>query len=998
MVRALRLVLQVFALAAALLTFTGNLFAGASCTLNPANRTVTLCTPANNATVSTTFHINAGVTDSIAIQYVQVYVNSVLYVTQMRNFVDANITVPGPIANAPVTVQAREVNSTFFIKAHYTLQIVNNNPPPTLTVTPATVTVQEGSTQQFSANRPASWSATCGTINSGGLFTAPLAAGSCTINAVATDGSGTKGSATATVSSSVSIAPPSANTPAGGTQQFTANAAVTWKTSCGTVDATGLFTAPFTTGMCTITATASSGTAFTAQAVDTVGPPPALNLVPANPTLSENATQQFTVTPTAPVNWTASCGAINTAGVYTAPLATGLCTIAATATDGSNRTASTTATITSPLTIAPPSATTKVNATQQFTANATVNWSTSCGTINSAGLFTAPAATGSCTITATAATPQVFTATAIDTVTMGGGGSQNYITWKRDSMRTGLNSTETILTPANVNAAHFGQIWSMGVDGAIYAQPLYMSALTINGVTHNVLFVATETDSVYAFDADNGMQLWKVSFLSPGVTTVPQANVMSTIYPHIGITSTPVIDPTSGTLYVVAETLENSGSSYVHRLHALSLTTGNEKLGGPVLITAAGFQPKEQLQRPGLLLTNGNLYIGIGSHGDQLPYHGWMFAYNASTLGLVSALNITPKQGNPTQGGSIWMGGAAPATDSTGNIYVSTSNGDWDGSQDFSQSVLKLSPALTIIDYFTPFDNAAQSAADKDLGSGGVLVVPDQSGQHPHELIICGKPTPIYVIDRDNMGKFNSTKDNITQRLDNQLGGSTGQNSTEKCFTTAAFWQQNVYFTANNDVLKMFKLDPITGLLSSTPVSKDTFVFAFPGAQPVVSSNGNSNGVVWAIDRTGGTLRAYDATNVSRVLYVSPQIDTGVKWSVPTVVNGQVYVGTQSKITGFGLTKQASCTPPASPGVNVCAPVSGQTSTSPIQITASGTDPTGTVNHMELWIDNLKINDYFSNQINTTVPMAVGAHSATVVEVGPQNAFIKSNAVSFSVQ
>ncbi len=663
MVGVLRCVLRVIAPVAVLLSLTGNMFAGASCSLNPANRTITLCTPANNATVSTTFHINAGVTDSIAIQYMQVYVNHVLYVTQKQNFVDANITVPGPIANAPVTVQAREVNSTFFIKAHYTLQIVNNNPPPTLTVTPATVTVQEGSTQQFSANRPASWSATCGTIDSAGLFTAPLAAGSCTINAVATDGSGTKGSATATVSSPITITPqnpttpaggqqqfaanvavnwaascglidttglftapntpgarctitataasgtaftaqtvdtvgppppihitplsptvsegatqqfaadiavtwaascgtidttglftaplaptgctitatasdgsgrtasttatvtspititpPSANTAAGGTQQFTANVAVSWTASCGSIDTTGLFTAPFTTGMCTITATASSGTAYTAQAVDTVGPPPALSVTPANPTLSENSTQQFTVTPTVPANWTASCGAIDTTGLYTAPLITGACTVTATATDGSNRTASTTATITSPITITPSSATTKVNATQQFTANATVNWSTSCGTISSAGLFTAPAATGTCTITATAASAPAFTATAVDTVIAGGAG-QNYTTWKNNSMRTGLNSTETTLTLANVNTAHFGTIWSAGVDGAVYAQPLYMAGVNVNGVSHNVLFGATENDSVYAFDADTGAPLWKVSFLSPGVTT-----------------------------------------------------------------------------------------------------------------------------------------------------------------------------------------------------------------------------------------------------------------------------------------------------------------------------------------------------------------------------------------------------------------------------------------------------------------------------------------------
>ncbi|MEO8726321.1 MAG: hypothetical protein ABI383_09360, partial [Acidobacteriaceae bacterium] len=860
----LRHVLRVTAFVAALLSFPHSLFAGASCQLNPVNRTVTICTPQNNSTVATTFHVNAGVTDSIQIQYMQVYVNHVLYATQHRNFIDATITVP-VAQNALLTVQAREVNSSFFIKAHYTINIVNGQ----LVLAPLNPTVVENAMQQFTTAPvvPVNWTASCGSINSSGNYTAPLAPGSCTVTATATDGSGLMGSTTATITSPISIMPPSASTPAGGTQQFTATAQVNWtascgaidttglftapnapgtctitataatgiaftaiaidtvgpppqlvvnpsnppivenailqfttapvvpvnwsatcgtidnsgnytaplfpgsctvkatatdgsgrtastiasitspisimppsattlaggtqqftasvqvnwSASCGTIDATGLFTAPNAPGTCTITATAATGTAFTAQAIDTVGAPPPFVVTPANPTVVENATQQFATSPVAPVNWTASCGTINSSGNYTAPLVPGACTVTATATDGSGRTASTTATITSPITITPPSANTVVNMTQQFSANAGVNWSASCGTINSGGLFTAPANAGSCTITATASSGTAFTAQAIDTVTNPAGIS--YTTWKNDSGRTGLNSAETTLTLSNVNSTSFGKLFKTTVDGGVWTQPLYMAGLTVNHATHNVLFAGTDNDTMYALDADSGSQLWKKSFLSSGVTPVPEGFTHGTIYPHVGITGTPVIDPASGTLYVSAETLENSGTAVVHRLHALDITTGNEKFGGPVVITAAGFQPKEQLQRPGLLLANGSVYIGFGSQGDTNPYHGWLFAYNPTSLGQTAAWNITDDSG-PRPRGAIWMGGSGIASDSEGNIYVATSNGDFDGVTLFGQSVIKLSPALTVLDYFTPYNNAYQTGKDLDLGSGGVLLVP----------------------------------------------------------------------------------------------------------------------------------------------------------------------------------------------------------------------------------------------------------------------------------
>ncbi|MEO8727153.1 MAG: Ig-like domain-containing protein [Acidobacteriaceae bacterium] len=840
-----RHVLPKIAFFAAMLSFTVSAWAGPSCQLNPANRTLTICAPANHSTVQTTFHVNAGVTDSIQIQYMQVYVNNRLYVTQNRNFIDADITVAAT-QNASLVVQAREVNSNFFIKTFYTINIVSDPGPLTLT--------------------------------------------------------------------------------------------------------------------------------------------------PQNPTLSENAMQQFTVSPVTPVSWSASCGSINVSGNYTAPLVPGACLVKASATDGSGRSASTTATIVSPITITPPSASTVVNMTQQFSANAQVNWSASCGTINSGGLFTAPANAGTCTITATAASGTAYTAQAIDTVTNAAGIS--YTTWKNDAGRTGLNSAETILNLSNVNSANFGQLFKTTVDGGVWAQPLYMAGLTVNRVTHNVVFVETSNDSAYAIDADSGAPLWKVSFLSNGVTPVDGRVVNSTMG-QIGITGTPVIDGTTNTIYFVAETAENGGTSYVHRLHALDVTSGQEKFGGPVVITSTGFQPKEQLQRPGLLLANGNVYIGFGSQGDTDPYHGWLFAYDGTSLGQSAAWNITSADGQHPRG-AIWMGGSGIAADSAGNIYVATANGEWNGTTDLGQSVVKLSPALTVLDYFTPYNHEQQTEEDADLGSGGVLLVPDQAGPHPNEMVLCGKPAPIYVIDQNNLGHIGDGSDNVIQEVSGQLGGP-GEQSSDACFTTAAYWNQNLYFIGNNDSLKMFSLSATTGLMSTTPVSKDTFNYAFPGGQAVVSSNGLSNAIVWGFDYTTGTLHAYDASDVSHVLYVSPGTGTGIKYSVPTVVNGRVYVGINRAIVGFGVTNQGSCAPPSSPGVNVCAPAAGQTYSSPVQVRAAGTDPTGNVNHMELWIDSQKINDYPGNMINTTVALGVGTHAATAIEVNGSGGYIKSSPVVFTV-
>ncbi|HLJ89172.1 MAG TPA: hypothetical protein VKZ53_20305 [Candidatus Angelobacter sp.] len=734
--------------------FSAAAWAGASCPLNPQNQTVTICTPANGATgLVNPVHVNAGTTDTHPITTMWIYVDTVkVFAINNVNFIDTTINMT--TGTHRFVVQAQDSAGTVF----KTVESVTVGGAPNVVVTPSAATLVEGATQQFSANVAVTWSATCGTITTGGLYTAPGASGPCTVTATSGANSG---NAAVTVVTGVVVSPNSVTVPENGTQQFTANVAVTWSASCGTITAAGLYTAPNATGSCTITA------------MDDVGH------------------------------------------------------------------------------------------------------------------------SGMATVT-------VVPATAVS----------GYLSWKNDIGRTGQQRNETILTPANVHSSSFGKKFSVSVDGGVFAQPLYVANLTVNSATHNVVFVATEHDSVYAFDADkSGPALWRVSFLSSGVTTVPQGNVGSTIFPEIGISSTPVIDPDTETIYVVAETLENGGT-YVHRLHALDIHNGAERPGSPVVISGDVFLSKPELQRSGLVLLNGLIYISFASQGDNGLWQGYVFAYDPSTLGRSAVFNVVP---TGIRAG-IWMAGAAPSADASGNLYVMTGNGTFTpGSGDFGDSIVKLSPSLSAVDFFTPFDQAADNTGDRDVGSGGPLVVPDQAGAHPHELIGCGKGANLYVIDRDNMGHFQAgSNSQIIQSLSNVVGSvpaaPNGQNANDHCWMTPAFWEQNVYFVGNRDTIKAFHLDPSTGLLSTSPTSQGNFFYPFPGAQPVVSSNGATSGIVWTIDhRSPATLHAYDATNVAVELYNSTQagtrdsLGTGEKFTVPTIINGKVYVGTKSSLVVFGL-------------------------------------------------------------------------------------------------
>jgi outer membrane protein assembly factor BamB len=478
-------------------------------------------------------------------------------------------------------------------------------------------------------------------------------------------------------------------------------------------------------------------------------------------------------------------------------------------------------------------------------------------------------------------------------------GAQNgYLTWKFDNQRTGLQPSETTLTPANVNAGQFGEKFSNPIDGWAYAQPLYVPNVTIAGVKHNVVFVATEHATVFAFDADTaGPPLWKTSFLGPGITTVQTGdNHEIPVQPEVGITATPVIDSGSGTIYALAQTVENGVAR--NKLHALDITSGAEKPGSPAVLSDPAFDDKQEFERSALLLANGNVYTAFASYGDIQPYKGFMFAFNASTMAKVGVWNVTP---TGTEGG-IWMGASGPAADANGNIFVASGNGTWDGVNDFGQSVVKLDPALHVLDYFAPFNANQLNIGDHDLGAGGVMLVPDQTGAFPHEAVVCGKNEPIYVINRDNMGKKGVADDNqIIQLVHNQLGGP-GLQGEDRCFTTAAFFQQTLYFIGNNDVIKAFSLDAASGKLSATPTARGGFVFPFPGGQPVVSSNGTTNGIVWAVDQSpASSLHAFDATDVSRELFRSPPIGQAAKWAVATVINGKVFVATKSSLVVFGL-------------------------------------------------------------------------------------------------
>ena len=529
----------------------------------------------------------------------------------------------------------------------------------------------------------------------------------------------------------------------------------------------------------------------------------------------------------------------------------------------------------------------------------------------------------------------------------------NVTTYHYDSSRMGQNTKETILTPSNVNSTKFGKLFSVTVDGQVYAQPLYLANVSIGGGTHNVVFVATEHDSLYAIDANVGTMYWHISLIPAGGSTVPSsALACSDIAPEVGITSTPVIDTGTHTIYVVTKAKVNG--IYVQHLHAIDVVTHAEKFGGPRLIQASGFDAFRENNRPGLVLENGHVIIAWASLCDVTPYHGWIISYKASTLAREAVYNSTPNGGE----GGVWQSGAAGAVDSNGNIYFATGNGSFNSTQkNFGNTILKLGPPsagiFPLVDWFTPHNQSSLNGGDTDLGSGGVLLLPDlpAGSAHQHLLVQAGKEGTIYLIDRSQMGHYCSgcTRDSqIVQEI------STGHS----IFGAPAFWNNKVYFWGKGDVLKAYSFNANgSGLLSSSPIAKSTISYLFPGATPTISANGNTNGIVWSLDTSGAeanspaVLRAHNASNVAIEIYNSKQAANGrdnpggaVKFSVPVVANGKVYVGGKGRLTVYGLLATVA-TPTFSPAPGTYSgtrtvTLSDATSGATVHCTTNGTTPT----------------------------------------------------------
>ncbi|MGP8114774.1 MAG: hypothetical protein ACLQFT_20695, partial [Steroidobacteraceae bacterium] len=551
------------------------------------------------------------------------------------------------------------------------------------------------------------------------------------------------------------------------------------------------------------------------------------------------------------------------------------------------------------------------------------------GTITTGGLYTPGSAVGTHTIVATSVTNPSLSGSATVAVT----GLAGVYTYHNDLYRDGANSQEYALTTTNVNTSSFGKLFSCTADGAIYAQPLWVANLTVNGAQHNVVFVATQHDSLYAFDADANpcVQLWKVSLIDTvhggtgSETTVPSGVVpgylvgqgAGDITPEVGVTSTPVIDPASGTLYVVSKSVNAAGPTFYQRLHAIDPTTGNENTGSPVTIagsvsgkgdggTTVIFNPQQENQRAGLALVNGTVYIAWSSHEDTSPWHGWMMAYtyNGSSFTRSAVFNVTPN----ARDGGIWMGGGAPAADSSNYLYVLTGNGPFDANSgsapnnDYGDSLLKLTSSLTVSEYFTPTDQLADYDDDYDFGSGGAAILADLPAGSPltHLVMGGGKDGNLYILNRDLLGGLGDP--NAVQEISFGHG----------IYATGAYWNRYYYLVGDGGPLISYVLDPTVPKFSLASSSANNY--GFPGSAPSVSAAGTANGIVWTVDNTNyctaqspdcgpAVLHAYNATNVATELWNSSMVGAdaagnAVKFTVSTIANGKVYLGTRGNNTG----------------------------------------------------------------------------------------------------
>jgi hypothetical protein len=769
------------------------------------------------------------------------------------------------------------------------------------------------------------------------------------------------------------------------------NKGVTWALSgsgcsaatCGTLSAASslsgvavTYTAPTAVpNPATVTLTATSvadgtKTASAAITITAAGPGITISVTPSPSSVQEGGAASFTATvqndpANKGVTWSVSgtgctgvtCGTVSatssssgTAISYMAPTClTSQLGVTLTATSVTNGTTKATAAIT--VTVVPASGTVAVALTPLrgglvvsqslgFTAIVandagcpSVTWSTSAGTFSaqtgSTATYVAPASPASgITITATS----IADATKSATATLGVTDLAGMTTYHNDLSRDGANVQEYALNTSNVASATFGKLFSCTVDGAVYGQLLWVPSVSIGGGTHNVIVAATTHDSVYVFDADTSpcVMYWNFQLIPAGETYGNYADVGSSdIYPDIGIIGTPVIDPSSNTIYLVTKT-KTTGGTYHQRLHALSLATGAEAANSPVEIdssitvpgtceggTTISFNTLTENQRPALALVNGIVYVAWASHGDVGTYHGWVLGYQTANLTAAPAVfNDTPNalstpEPSPsvTCGAGIWMSGGAPAVDANDNLFLITGNGDFDGLKDFGDSYLKLStPGLTVLDSFTPNNQSTLDSEDTDVGSSGTAVLIDEtSGPVPHLLVGGSKARILYLLNRDDLGKFNATDAVVQEWAGN--GPS---------FSTPGFWNNNLYYFGVNfggtQVGESFPFDPSTGMFSTSPANTTPSGFGFAGATPSTSaSSATTDGIVWAIDTgaygtsdhgtaTAGPaiLHAFDANNISTELWNSSQAPAGrdtagnaVKFTVPTVANGKVYIGTR---------------------------------------------------------------------------------------------------------
>ncbi len=512
---------------------------------------------------------------------------------------------------------------------------------------------------------------------------------------------------------------------------------------------------------------------------------------------------------------------------------------------------------------------------------------------------------------------------------MAGAQTARVTTSQYNARRTGANENETVLTPENVNAKTFGKVMTFAVDGAVFAQPLYLPDVAVPGKgTHNLLFVETERDTVYAFDADakSTQPIWQVSLLPKGEASFPvsaSAVQCPFISPVVGITSTPVIDVESGMLYVLARSGSRANfvadTRYAQHLHALAITTGHEKFAGPVEIRASvpgtgegssggavEFDPLRENPRASLLLVNGVVYLTWGSSCDVSPYHGWVMAYDARTLKQLAAFNTSPNAGES----GVWQSDTGPAADEQGNVYVATGNGLFDAGsghgQDYGDSILKLKlqgNRLALADYFTPTNQDQLNATDGDLGSGGPVLLPNAGGNGSAGLVFGGKQGVLYDVDPAHLGGLQTPASS---------GAAHGMKISTGIYAAAAYWNGNLYTFASEDALKQFAV--ARGRLAKDYSARSREKSAYSGGTPTVSANGKRNGIVWVVEsrawNEGGSravLRAYDARNVARLLYSSeenPKRDDGgeaVRFAMATIANGRVYVGGVNTVSVYGL-------------------------------------------------------------------------------------------------